>query len=270
MTRLTSSIRRTPAVAARFAGLWMMARSYAPLLDPCARRKLMEDEARRTLVALGVGIRRFGPTPPRDEPLLVVANHVSWLDVHVLSAGRGARFVAKSETRHWPVVGTVTQAFDAIFIVRSSFRSAARTKDAVAAALRAGERVVVFPEATTTDGTSVGRFYPALFQAAIDAGVRVLPVALRYVDGSGLPSRAAAFIDDMTFGGSLARVIAEPTLRAEVHFGVPLDSRGRTRRELASEARAVIARPLALTPLPIHSMVPRSTTRPATLATVTR
>jgi 1-acyl-sn-glycerol-3-phosphate acyltransferase len=70
----------------------------------------MEDEARRTLLALGVGIRRFGPTPPRDEPLLVVANHVSWLDVHVLSAGRGARFVAKAETRHWPVVGTVTQA----------------------------------------------------------------------------------------------------------------------------------------------------------------
>jgi len=270
MTRVASSIRRAPAVAARFVGLWMMARNYAPLLNPCARRKLMEDEARRTLLALGVGIRRFGPTPPRDEPLLVVANHVSWLDVHVLSAGRGARFVAKSETRHWPVVGTVTQAFDAIFIVRGSFRSAARTKDAVAAALHAGERVVVFPEATTTDGTDVGPFYPAMFQAAIDAGVRVLPVALRYVDGTGGPSRAAAFIDDMTFGGSLARVIAEPALRAEVHFGVPLDSRGHTRRELASEARAMIARTLALTPLPIHSMVPRSTTRPATLATVTR
>jgi len=270
MTRVASSIRRTPAVAARFVGLWMMARSYAPLLNPCARRKLMEDEARRTLLALGVGIRRFGPTPPRDEPLLVVANHVSWLDVHVLSAGRGARFVAKAETRDWPMVGTVTQAFDAIFIVRGSFRSAARTKDAVAAALRAGERVVVFPEATTTDGMTLGRFHPAMFQAAIDAGVRVLPIALRYVNDAGRPSRAAAFIDDMTFGGSLARVIAEPALRAEVHFGVPLDSRGSSRRELATEAHAVIARTLALAPLPIHSAVSHPAPRPATLAPAVR
>jgi 1-acyl-sn-glycerol-3-phosphate acyltransferase len=228
----------------------------------------MEDEARRTLLALGVGLRRYGPTPPRDEPLLVVANHVSWLDVQVLSAGRGARFVAKSETRHWPVVGTVTQAFDAIFIVRGSFRSAARTKDAVAAALRAGERVVVFPEATTTDGTTVGRFYPAMFQAAIDAGVRVLPVALRYVNEAGRPSSAAAFIDDMTFGGSLARVIAEPALRAEVHFGVPIASLGRTRRELAADARETIARTLALAPVHSHSTLSRPAPRPATLAAV--
>jgi hypothetical protein len=106
-----------------------------------------------------------------------------------------------------------------------------------------------------------------MFQAAIDAGVRVLPVALRYVNEGGRPTRAAAFIDDMTFGGSLARVMAEPGLRAEVHFGVPLGSRGRTRRELAAEARTVIARTLAVAPLPTHSTVPGSAARPTVWAT---
>jgi 1-acyl-sn-glycerol-3-phosphate acyltransferase len=190
--------------------------------------------------------------PVRGEPLLVVGNHVSWLDIYALNAVIQGRFVAKSETRQWPLVRTITRRFDAIFIVRGSFRDAARVKEVVAAALRAGEQVVVFPEGTTTDGTRLKRFHPALFEAAIEAGVRVQPVALRYPDANGRPDRRAAFIDDMSFLASLARVLQEPVLRAEITFGAPISPTGKTRQELARLARQAIAHQLGLGPWAIE------------------
>src|SRR6185295_20149143 len=77
-------------------------------------------------------------------------------------------------------------------------------------------------------------------------GARVLPAAIRYPGPDGRPNPAAAFIDDMTFGGSLLRVMREPWLRAEIRFGTPLAATGRSRRELAAAARAVIVDALAL------------------------
>ena len=202
--------------------------------------------ARRTLRTLGVRVTSRGVLPAPGEPLLVVANHVSWLDVYVLNAVLEARFVAKSETATWPVVGTITRGFEAIFIVRESRRDAARVKDAVAAALRAGERMVVFPEATTTDGTHLGHFHPAMFQAAIDAGARVLPVALRYPGADGAPDPAPVFVGETTFLESLVRVLRAPALRAELTFGPLLSPLGRARRELARIARAMIGDALSL------------------------
>jgi 1-acyl-sn-glycerol-3-phosphate acyltransferase len=76
------------------------------------------------------------------------------------------------------------------------------------------ESVAVFPEGTTTDGTRLGRFHPALFQAAIDAGAAVQPVAIRYPAPDGRPDPAAAFVDDMTFAASLVRVLGAPGIRA--------------------------------------------------------
>lgn len=225
--------------------LWLAATVVAPRLPPPARRRLARQRARRTLYAFDARLRSFGTPPPSGEPLLVVANHVSWLDVYAVGAHLDARFVAKAETRSWPVAGTITERFDSIFIVRGSFRDAYRVTNRVAAALRAGERVVVFPEATTTPGHRVRPFFGALFQAAIDARVRVLPVAIRYPDPLGHPNPSAAFIDDMTFGASLLRVLRERDLRVELHWGFPLPSRGRTRRELATAACAWIADVLA-------------------------
>ena len=112
---------------------------------------------------------------------------------------------------------------------------------AVARALGLGERVAVFPEGTTTDGTTVGRFFPALFQAAIDARAPVQPVALRYRDTHGRPSAAPVFVGDTTVLASVRRVLREPTLAAEAILGPSLDPAGRTRRELAEHTRDWIA-----------------------------
>lgn len=258
MARLGRTLRTTGALV----GLWVAARRAVRLERP-RRHALAAELARRTIRALALDLRVRGRVPV-ERPFLLVANHVSWLDVYVLNAVGGAmRFVAKRETASWPVVGDITRAFDTIFIVRGSVRDAARVRTAVAAALRAGESVAVFPEGTTTDGSTLRRFHGALFQAAIDAGAAVVPVALRYARPDGTPTTAAAFVDDMTFLGSLARVLGEPELLAVLEVGEPIAAAGWTRRALARHCRAFVAAALAL---PAAALEPE-VTRPAARST---
>ena len=186
-----------------------------------------------------------------------MANHVSWLDVYAINCLLRARFVAKQEVGGWPFIGRMVAAFGALFIVRGSPRDAARVKTRIAAALRGGERVVVFPEGTTTDGTTLGRFYPALFQAAIEADAMIQPVAIRYTDANGRPTTAAAFIDDMTFMQSLHRITAAPAITAELMFGPPRSPQGHPRRALAAEHRAWIAQTLGIHLHSAQDVVPK-------------
>lgn len=240
--------RRLGRFAARILVTWARAARWSA--DPRATAGLAVDCARRTLAILGVGVTLRGADALRDGPLLVVANHVSWLDVYLLNALAPARFVAKSEVRRWPLVGPIAAAFGTFFIVRGSYRDAARVKDAIAAALRRGERVVVFPEGTTTDGTRVAPFYAALLQAAIDAGVPVQPIAIRYVGPDGAPDAAAAFVDDMSFATSLARILGRRRLVADVHIAPAFPSKWQTRRDLAFLTRRWITATLLLEDAP--------------------
>jgi len=236
-----SAPRRTSARLARhLLAVYASAVLRAPRLGPGERRELAARFAREMLDVLEVPLHVRG-TPPAGGPALVVANHVSWLDMYVLNAVAGARFVAKSEVRGWPFFGTIATRFDTFFIVRGSYRDAGRMRIAVARALGLGERVAVFPEGTTTDGTTVGRFFPALFQAAIDARAPVQPVALRYRDTHGRPSAAPVFVGDTTVLASVRQVLREPALAAEAILGPSLDPAGRTRRELAEHTRSWIA-----------------------------
>ena len=241
-------LRRGAAVLGSLLFTWAVAALVAARLAPRTRRLLSTRLAEHTLAALDVRLRVTGAIPPSDRPRLFVANHVSWLDVYALGARWPARFVAKVETASWPLAGTIARRFDALFIARGSFRDAARVKARVAAALAAGDSVVVFPEATTTDGGRLGRFHPAMFQAAIEAGAVVQPVALRYRRDDGSPCPAAAFVGDDTFAASLCRVLREPAVRVDVHVGPALSPAGWTRRELAARAQAAVAAALGLPP----------------------
>jgi 1-acyl-sn-glycerol-3-phosphate acyltransferase len=211
---------------------WPAATLVAPRLDADGCARLVQRVATRTLRLLCVDVVVRGARPAAHGPLLVVANHVSWLDVYALNTIAGSRYVAKSEVATWPLAGGIACGFRTFFIRRASCRDAARVKDQVAAALRDGERVVVFPEGTTTDGAAVGRFHAALFQAAIDARVPVQAVAIRYRQADGTGEPAAAFVGDMTFLASLRRVLRRPQITAELTFGAIVHTDGRTRREL--------------------------------------
>ncbi|MFF9275687.1 lysophospholipid acyltransferase family protein [Streptomyces griseosporeus] len=165
--------------------------------------------------AAGVRVRITGTAAPRGG-LLLVANHISWLDVPLLAAVRPARMLAKREIRHWPVAGALAARGGALFIDRDRLRTLPATVDRIAAVLRAGGTVAVFPEGSTWCGRAQGRFRRAVFQAALDAGACVQPVRLRYRSGDGGTATAPAFVGEDALLASVWRVAVSRGLVAEV------------------------------------------------------
>lgn len=164
--------------------------------------------------AAGVRVRVTGAAAPTGG-LLLVANHISWLDIPLLAAVRPARMVAKTEIRQWPVAGAVV-ARAALFIERDRLRALPDTVARIAQGLRAGQAVAVFPEGSTWCGRAQGTFRRAVFQAALDAGVPVQPVRLRYRLDGGTASTAPAFVGEDTLLASVWRVVSARGLVAEV------------------------------------------------------
>jgi 1-acyl-sn-glycerol-3-phosphate acyltransferase len=172
-------------------------------LRGAARAAAQRALARALLAALGVRLSVRG-RPARPGSLLV-ANHVSWLDVVVLAAVTPARLVAKAEVRGWPGVSALAAAYGTIFVERSRPKALPGTVADVARALRAGTSVAVFPEGTTYCGAAHGRFRPAMFQAAVDAGVPIVPLTVSYRAGDA-QTRATAFLGEDTLWASVRRV----------------------------------------------------------------
>ncbi|MFD5447999.1 lysophospholipid acyltransferase family protein [Streptomyces sp. NPDC127100] len=212
----------------------------AVALSPLRERvpaALVRSWCRWTVRAAGVRVRVTGAAVPTGG-LLLVAHHVSWLDVPLLAAVRPARMLAKSEIRRWPVAGPLAARGGALFIERDRLRALPDTVAVVAGALRGGAAVAAFPEGSTWCGRARGRYRRAVFQAALDAGVPVQPVRIRYRTGGRTPSTAPAFVGEDTLLASLWRVATTRGLTAEVEVlpAVP-PGRHRDRRSLASAAQ---------------------------------
>ncbi|HEY0532756.1 MAG TPA: lysophospholipid acyltransferase family protein [Actinoplanes sp.] len=178
------------------AGVLLGGFALVPLMRGAALRTL----ARTMLAVIGVRVERRGPAVRPGS--LLVANHVSWLDILVLLATAPVRLVAKGEVGDWPGIGKLAGLSGAIFLDRARPKELPRTVGEVAASLEAGRSVAVFPEGTTFCGAGQGRFRPAMFQAAIDTGAPVVPTSINY------DSTAAAFIGDDTLWDSVRRVAA--------------------------------------------------------------
>lgn len=218
-------------------GWWTIRRRF-PGLTPVEREREVERWARRMLALMGVHLEVQG-APPASGPVLLVCNHLSWLDILAIHAARHVRFVAKSDVRRWPVIGTLADGAGTLYIERERPRDALRVAHHMAEALRAGELIAVFPEGTTSDGQDVRPFHANLLQAAISADAPVQPMALRFVDdASGLPSLAPRYIDDDNLITSLWNTLCAPPLRAIVHFGEPQVALGRERRAWAASLHA--------------------------------
>lgn len=178
---------------------------------------------------------------PSAGPLLLAANHISWLDIVVMQAAVPCRFVAKSDVRHWPLIGTLATAAGTLFITRESSRDALRVVHQMAEHLQAGDMLAIFPEGTTSNGRQLLPFHANLFQAAIAANAPVLPVALQFSDvANGAVSLAPCYIDDDTLLSSIWRTLSAPPLLAEVHFGAPQPAQGRDRRTLSRDIRTAV------------------------------
>jgi 1-acyl-sn-glycerol-3-phosphate acyltransferase len=204
-----------------------------PRLKASRREQLVAWWARGLLDALGVRLRVDGEAPGTAG--LLVANHVSWLDVAALAALRPALFVCKSEIAGWPAIGWLLSRAGTVFLRRGSLRDLWRVHLRLREALRGRCDAAAFPEGTTTAGGGVLPFRPALFQAAIDAGVPVQPLALAY------NGPEAAYVGDMSFARSLAAIAAARNLELRVAVLEPLDTGGANRKILALRARLAIA-----------------------------
>jgi len=243
--RLLVALWRLAATVGLIAsGLWQV-RVVLPRLDEAARRARVQAWSAKALRRLGVELRIEGR--PQPGGVLIVANHVSWLDITTLHAvAPQVRFVSKSAIAHWPLLGSLARAARTLFIEREKKRDALRVVHEVAAALKDGDTVGVFPEGTTGPGGTLLPFHANLLQAAIATGVPVQPVVLRYSE-PGLPvSIAAQYIGDTTLVGSLLKVAGARGLVVHVAF-LEAEPAGETeRRRLAQAMQARIAARLAM------------------------
>jgi len=228
------------ATAHVLRGLWIIRREFGRITpDQCALR--VREWSRQMLAIIGVTLVVRG-TPPAHGPLLLVANHISWLDILVMDAAHPARFVSKADVKHWPMLGALITGAGTLYIERASRRDAMRVVHHMAAALTAGDTLAVFPEGTTGDGRELLPFHANLIQAAISAHAPVLPVALQYLDGaSGAVSDAPLFVGDTTLLESVWRSLRADGMQACVNFGEPQMAGGRDRRAWADDLQQTVA-----------------------------
>lgn len=207
--------------------------------------------SKKTLGLMGVVVRLKSMSNANDTPSLLVANHVSWLDVLVIQSLQPSVFIAKKEVGQWPVVGAIAKACGVVFVDRGSPSSAKKMVDDVANALHHGYRVAGFPEGTSSEGFTVSLFHANLFEAAIHRQVDVLPIALRYVDkDTGDLSSTAAFVGEMGFVDSLHRILSAQTITVDVQLGDTISPEGHSRRTLAHLSHRSVCQQLEkLTPV---------------------
>ncbi|MDQ0988416.1 1-acyl-sn-glycerol-3-phosphate acyltransferase [Streptomyces sp. V2I9] len=218
------------------------------LLAAGTRGRLTRRWARAVPRAFGVRVtvRHHAPGPVTGGEL-VVANHISWLDVPLVASVLPGRMVAKSEVRRWPLLGPLAALGGTLFIDRDRLRALPGAVRDIATALRSGSRVVVFPEGSTWCGRGGGPFRPAVFQAAIDADATVRPVRIAYrtgPDASGPAAGAVAFVGADPLPASLWRVVRAAGLTARLDVLAPISaSREADRRALAHRVRAAVPEP---------------------------
>ncbi|NML15140.1 lysophospholipid acyltransferase family protein [Azohydromonas caseinilytica] len=240
----------------RLRALWRLARTVLhglhgllivllrfPGLGPVQRQVRIGWWSRKLLRLLGLQLRTHGTFRPGAK--LIVANHVSWLDIAAIHAlCPQARFVSKAEVKQWPLVGRLVDGAGTLYLQRERARDAMRVLHAITQALQQGDTVAVFPEGTTGAGHELLPFHANLLQAVIASGAPVQPVALRYSDPLHAVSPAARFVGDTTLGQSLWRLACAQGLAVDVQVLPPQSVAHADRRALAVQLRETIAEAL--------------------------
>ena len=210
-----------------------------PICSDTARLRLKSSWALALLDALGVELE--ADLTHAVPGSLLVANHISWIDIYVINAALPAAFVSKEEVRHWPVLGWLAARNETIFLRRGSRGHARIINQEVAERLGKGQHVAVFPEGTTTDGRSLLHFHAALLQPALAAGKPVLPVALSYWEVDGQRSLAPRYDGDISLGQCTRAILGRKRLIARLQTTPLLGLNGENRKQVASKAREAIA-----------------------------
>lgn len=234
---LIARVWRLARLGAHLAGGLATVAMIYPLVSRARRERLKQSWSRKLLSILGIQLRIHGHLQPGT---LLVANHISWIDIFVINATMPTCFVSKTEVRGWPAIGWLAEKTGTLFIERGRRQHVQHIAHAMAKRLDTGQSVALFPEGTTTDGSTLLPFHAGLFQPAISAGVRVQPVTIQYKTADGHRSTAPAYAGDTTILACLWATLARHGLTAELDGLTPLSTAAAERRELAGWAEAAI------------------------------
>ena len=219
---------------------WLTISWRFPGWSQARRDRAVQDWSQTILAMLGLQLRIEGQLLQRG-PLMLVCNHISWLDIVVLHAAVHCRFISKDDVRGWPVLGTLASGAGTLYISRASRRDALRVVHQMAQAIQQGDVLAFFPEGTTGDGSTVLPFHANLLQAAIAADAPVQALGLRFEDAaSGVPSFAPCYVGDESLLDSAWRTVCAPPLRAVLRCAPAQSTQGRQRREFASALRETV------------------------------
>lgn len=209
-----------------------------PFCPDRMRLRLRSGLAAALLAALGVDIE--ADLTHVVPGALLVANHISWLDILLIHAVLPSAFVSKEEVRHWPVIGGMAARTDTVFLRRGSRGHARIVNQEIAGILATGKHVAVFPEGTTTDGQTLLHFHAALIQPALAAGCPVLPVAISYWEPDGRRSLAPRYDGHISLGQCTRAILGRKRLIARLVTTPPCGLNGEDRRQVAAMAREAI------------------------------
>ncbi len=248
---------RAPLVASLLLGGLATIAFVFPRVNYARRDRIVARWSRWLLRACGI---RLIEQPAAEAqslssmqgPALLVANHISWLDVFLMLGTTSAHFVAKIEIASWPVVGRLVIGAGTLFIERGKRHAVHQLNERIGSMLAAGRRIAVFPEGTTSDGLRLLQFHGNLLEPALRAQAPLVPVGIRYTDLKGRYSPAIDFTGSMSFGQSMKNVLGAPGFIATLHT-LPALSEPTTRQTAARAARAAIAERLML---PMDDTVP--------------
>ena len=240
MNQLKAVFKLALALLHIFSG-FMTVLLVFPRLSPEHRQMRVQAWSRGMLQRIGIELVVKGQ-PDMRGPLMLVANHISWLDITSLHAARFCRFVSKADIAQWPFIGKLASGIGTLFLERTSRRDAMRVVHHMASSLRAGDVLAVFPEGTTSDGRSLLPFHANLFESAIVANVPIQPVALQFIDATtGQRSAAPCYVGDDTLAESVWRTLTASNIAVVIHFGEPQMAEGRDRRAWALAIHQAVA-----------------------------
>ena len=246
MNSLRGILRLLHLLAHFFIGLYL---SYTRLHGTQShnlseeQHKIIQNWLHRSAEIIGIDIQIHGT--PRQSPVFIVANHISWLDIIIISSVLPVSFLSKAEIRSWPIIGTLAANAGTLFIKRGSRNGAAEAIELMRTKLEAGHCVASFPEAKTTDGTSVHKFHARLFAAAIDSKTPVQPVALRYPpleqQTTSRVNPIVPYVEVPNLVRHAFKIMCAKRTIAEVTLCDVIENEGFLRKELAQSARSAIA-----------------------------
>jgi len=236
--RLTRILRSVRLLLHIISGLAQAA--VYPYLGQRTQNWMAQNWAAHLLSILSIRLRYHGTVPDLEAPrVMLAANHISWLDVYSLIAVCPARFVAKAEIQGWPLLGWFSRNAGTLFIERSKRSDTARINEHIAEALMSGNRVAVFPEGTTSNGTMLRHFHASLLQPAVNVTATLFPVAILYIDTAGQASQAAPLVNNSMLD-SLRRILEQPWIKVEMILNEQNRSDRKNRNKIAREDELAI------------------------------